>query len=59
MSNEIRYQCAVRQLIIWRNEWGLKKFKEYVNKHKNLYTYLDDMADQWKKGNRGKYGEWL
>ena len=59
--NEERYkhQCAVRQLIMWRKQWGLKQFREYVNKHKLSFNLLRDFEDQWVKGNRAdEKGEW-
>ena len=29
-----KHQCLIRQLIKWRKEWGLKKFREYLAKSK-------------------------
>jgi len=55
-----RHQCAVRQLIIWRKQWGLKAFREYLFKYKLPIEVLQDFQDQWEKGNRdGEKGEWL
>ena len=61
--NEERYkhQCAVRQLIMWRRQWGLAAFREYMNKHKDKLNWqlLRDFEDQWTKGNRAdEKGEW-
>jgi hypothetical protein len=54
-----KHRCAVRQLIIWRKEWGLKAFREYLWKHKLPWQVLRDYEDQWAKGNRdGEKGEW-
>lgn len=54
-----KHQCAVRQLIIWRKEWGLKVFREYLNKHRFHVKLLRDFEDQWLKGNRAdEKGEW-
>jgi hypothetical protein len=53
-----KHRCAVRQLIIWRKEWGLKAFREYLWKHKLPWQVLRDYEDQWAKGNRdGEKGE--
>jgi hypothetical protein len=58
-SQEYRHQCAVRQLIIWRIEWGLKAFREFIYKHKLLVDVINDFQDQWAKGNRvTEKGEW-
>ena len=55
-----RYQCAVRQLILWRRTWGLKAFREYMNKHREKlgYQLIRDFEDQYVKGNRGEKGDW-
>ena len=54
-----KHRCAVRQLIIWRKQWGLKVFREYLWKHKLPWQALRDYEDQWAKGNRdGEKGEW-
>ena len=59
--NEERYrhQCAVRQLIMWRRIWGLKAFREYMNKSKLDWQLVRDFEEQWLKGNRAdEKGEW-
>lgn len=56
-----RHQCAVRQLILWRRQWGLKAFREYMHKYKEKLDWqlLRDFEDQWTKGNRAdEKGEW-
>ena len=54
-----KHQCAVRQLIKWRRIWGLKVFREYLNKHRFHVKLLRDFEDQWLKGNRAdEKGEW-
>jgi len=54
-----KHQCAVRQLIIWRKQWGLKAFREYLNRYRLPIEVLKDFEDQWEKGNRdGEKGEW-
>jgi hypothetical protein len=57
-----KYRCGVRQLLIWRKEWGLIKFREYCNSqafYKNWHNYKDDFITQWKLGNRGEKDNWL
>ena len=61
--NEERYrhQCAVRQIIMWRRQWGLLAFREYMNKYKDKLSWqlIRDFEDQWTKGNRAdEKGEW-
>jgi hypothetical protein len=60
-SEKYRHQCAVRQLIIWRKQWGLKVFREYMQKHREKISWqlVRDFEDQWVKGNRAdEKGEW-
>jgi hypothetical protein len=58
-QEEHRHQCAVRQLIMWRKEWGLKAFREYLWKYKLPNEVINDFQDQWLKGNRAtEKGEW-
>ena len=53
MYEQARHECAVRQLCIYRKQWGLAKFRLYISKHKKLHQYLNDFVDQYAKGNRG------
>lgn len=54
-----KHRCAVRQLIMWRRQWGLKAFREYMRKHKLDWQLVRDFEDQWVKGNRAdEKGEW-
>ncbi len=51
----------MRQLIKWRRTWGLKVFREYMNKNREKlgYQLIRDFEDQWVKGNRAdEKGEW-
>jgi len=59
MYDEVRFRCGVRQLCKWRSEWGLAKFREYLSNHKLDSQLLNAFADQWKKGNKGNWGEWI
>jgi hypothetical protein len=46
---------------MWRRQWGLKVFKEYLYKYKNKLSFelLRDYEDQWLKRNRAdEKGEW-
>jgi hypothetical protein len=54
-----KHQCAVRQLIMWRRQWGLKAFRDYMHKHNLDWQLVRDFEDQWLKGNRAdEKGEW-
>jgi hypothetical protein len=59
MYDEARFRAGVRQLCKWRSEWGLAKFREYLSNHKLDSNLLNSFADQWKKGNKGNWGEWI
>lgn len=59
MYDETRFRSGVRQLCKWRHEWGIHKFREYLSNHKLDSELLNAYADQWKKGNRGTWGEWI
>ena len=44
---------------MWRRQWGLKAFREYMHKHKLDWKLVRDFEDQWVKGNRAdEKGEW-
>jgi hypothetical protein len=46
---------------MWRKQWGLKAFREYMHKYKEKLSWqlLRDFEDQWVKGNRAdEKGEW-
>jgi hypothetical protein len=57
--NEHKYRSAVRLLCYWRATWGLAKFREYLSKYQIDSNLLIGFADQWKKGNKGNWGEWI
>lgn len=59
MLEQTRHRCGVRQLIIWRNEWGLKKFRVYLSQHQWSQQVLDDFITQYKLGNKGEHGQWI
>jgi len=58
-DNEYRVQCTVRQLIIWRRAWGLKVFRQYIDKTKFDSHVWDLYYEQFKLGNQGRPSEWL
>ena len=58
-SDEYRVQCAVRQLLLWREQWGLQKFRKYLSENKIDSEILNMFADQWQKGNKGEWGKWI
>jgi len=44
---------------MWRRQWGLKAFREYMHKHKLNWQLVRDFEEQWVRGNRAdKKGEW-
>ena len=54
-----KYRCGIRQLLSWRNDWGLREFRQYIHKPEFDWQTLRDVEEQWIKGNRGKVkGEW-
>jgi hypothetical protein len=52
------HQSKVRQLLKYRNEWGVAKFREYLSKANFDKKTIDDFIDQWKLGNKGEWGCW-
>ena len=61
-NDKFQYQCAVRQLLIFRHKWGLKKFRKWVHQENHVIFWLkhqDDFIIQWRLGNRGEKGRWL
>lgn len=60
-DEEYRHQCEVRQLLKWRTERGITWFRKYISDNGfggRKTKLLDDVADQWKKGNRGQKDDW-
>jgi len=54
-----KHQCAVRQLIIYRKQWGFKVFREYLRKSNFDWQLVRDFEEQWLRGNRAdQYGDW-
>ena len=56
-----RYECEIRQLLIYRTKFGLTGFRGYFANpkfDKRREQLAKDMYDQWKKGNRGQIGDW-
>jgi hypothetical protein len=57
-----RHECAIRQLLAWRKEWGLQKFREYCHTYTfypKWITLQDDFVIQWRLGNRGNKDHWI
>jgi len=58
-----KYECAIRQLLVWRREWGLEAFREYCHSYtfypKWITTYQDDFVIQFRLGNRGNKDQWI
>jgi len=59
-SKEYLYQCLVRDLIkkrIANRDAAFEFLAKWEMSHKQS-TLREDVMKQWKKGNRGKDGEW-
>lgn len=57
-----KYQCAVRQMLLYRHRWGLKEFQAYIHNPKTYPLWIklqDDFVLQWRHGNRGEKDNWL
>lgn len=64
MSQEqFRHQCEVRQLILWAVEdknWDrVQKYFDNPHVAQRCITLKEDVKTQFKKGNRGRKGEWI
>lgn len=59
-----RHQCEVRQILLWRIEWGAQRVREWiesVGKRRGAEAaqrLQRDAADQWQRGNRGVGNDW-
>lgn len=62
-TEQYRHQCEVRQLILWTVEDGnWDRIQKYFNNPKvfpRVEQLKEDVKTQFKKGNRGRKGEWL
>jgi len=57
---DFRLRSAARQLIKYRADWGLVKFREYLSKYQIDSEILRLFAEQWDRGNRtGEWGKWI
>jgi hypothetical protein len=59
MYEQARHECAVRQLCIYRQKWGLNKFRLYISKYNFDEQLLRDFYTQYELGNRGEWGKWI
>ena len=61
--DEHRHQCEVRYMLKYRHENGLAALRRLLSNpayRKRLDILKKDMADQWRKGNKGLVkGQWL
>jgi hypothetical protein len=55
-----KHKCAVRHFCALREQMGLQQFRFYVKTVKPFTweKFFSDFSNQWKKGNRGIYGDW-
>ena len=54
-----RRRCWIRQLIVYRRQWGLQRFRDYVKAMPAWDGLKADFAEQWNKGNTGEDGKWF
>jgi hypothetical protein len=54
-----KHQCKVRQLLKYRKEWGVEKFRAYLIKHNFDKQTIADFVEQWEQGNRGEVNKWI
>ena len=63
LDEEYRHQCEVRYMLKYRHDNGLAAIRKLLSNpgyKKRLQKLHEDMADQWRKGNRGIIkGQWL
>ena len=63
LDEEFRHQCEVRYLLKYRHQNGLRAIRQLLANpayKKRLIKLQKDMADQWRKGNRGTVErQWL
>ena len=63
-SETYRHQCEVRTCLRLSNEKGKKALRDYLDgclSRRGQYAtdlLKQDIAEQWKLGNRGEDGEW-
>lgn len=58
---EHQHQCLVRHVLAMRlrDRDGAKSFLDlWETKHKGETKLRADVVEQWRLGNRGKYGDW-
>ena len=56
-----RYECEIRQLLVYRIQFGLTGFRAYFARptfDSRRERLANDVYDQYKKGNRGAWGDW-
>ena len=60
-EDEFRHKCEVRFVLKARQEQGLTNFRKWVadtGLYKRWHLIEKDFNEQWRKGNRGKLGDW-
>ena len=56
-----RYECEIRQLLVYRTQFGLTGFRAYFARpsfDSRRERIAGDFYNQYKKGNRGAWGDW-
>ena len=60
-SETYKHQCGIRFVLKARQEHGLQEFRKWVEAtglYKRWHLIEKDFNAQWRKGNRGKEGDW-
>jgi len=63
-SEEHRHQCEVRHFLRMRRDDGREAVTRQLNYigqkrgEKAAATLLNDIREQWERGNRGQQGDW-
>ena len=58
MFDKVRHECCVRQLLVYRHELGIAKFRLYIQKTNFSSEVWEDYYKQFKSGNKGEWGCW-
>jgi hypothetical protein len=57
-DKKYKFQCGIRQMLKWRQEWGKDQFREYLIKSKFDQKIIESFVEQWNLGNRGELNTW-
>ena len=58
-DQRFKHESAVRFMCHLRHTKGLSWFRNYISDKNFSKVVLDDFFEQYKRGNRGKWGTWI